>query len=220
MAAGKFPLDRFDAVPRGGKAGTRTGAHRVHPKPRFWVRWVLAVLLCTLLFSLLGILWLMRVGAESTVFTSAKEAAERALIRGESQNQQGDVADAQPGAVSKPDSGAPEPAPTPASQPAPEPQINPNASVVVLNGTGRTGLAAQFGRKLTSNNWGVLDSVADADRADYAKTTVFYADPAFADAAAALARHMGDGTTAKHDTAYAARGSNLVVVLGADWLNQ
>ncbi|WP_166986014.1 LytR C-terminal domain-containing protein [Canibacter zhoujuaniae] len=54
----KFPQDRFDDIPIGGGRDAKIGAHRAVPRPAFFGKWVLTVLVLTIIVSALGILWI------------------------------------------------------------------------------------------------------------------------------------------------------------------
>lgn len=196
-----YPADRFDTVPVGGRRGARLGAHRANPRQRFLGRWVLLVLSCTLVLTLLGVLWLMRVGADSTVFSSAKDAVKS-----------GETVTPTPAPVEAETAQAPEPAPEP--EPA-QPVINPDATVTVLNGTVTAGLAGRVAQEITDSGWGNVIAVGNTpDYAETAISAIYYADEAQATAAQALAVQLG--IAAHFDPAYANYGSDLVVVIGAD----
>ncbi|RRD35421.1 LytR family transcriptional regulator [Leucobacter sp. OH2974_COT-288] len=194
-----FPSDRFDAVSVGGKRGSRIGAHRADPRQRYFGRWALLVFSMTLLCTLAGVLWLMRVGADSTVFSSAKDMVQQEQTA------------AQAGAA---DAGA-QTAAEPEPEPEPEPAVNPEATVTVLNGTLTAGLAGGVGEEITANAWGAVTFVGNARTQDVAVTTVVYSNQEQAANAAALARVLG-GVESRFDLSYADYGTDLVVEVGAD----
>lgn len=190
-----FPSDRFDAVAVGGKRGSRIGAHRADPRQRHFGRWALLVFSLTLLCTLAGVLWLMRVGSDSTVFSSAKD-----MVQQEQTAAQAGAADA---------------GEQTAAEPEPEPAVNPEATVTVLNGTLTAGLAGGVGEEITANAWGAVTFVGNARTQDVAVTTVVYSNQEQAANAAALARVLG-GVESRFDLSYADYGTDLVVEVGAD----
>jgi len=103
--------------------------------------------------------------------------------------------------------------------PAPEDvqgELDPEATVAVLNGTATPNLQAGVDEVITENGWGsIVFSDAAASR-DVEISAVFFSDPADEAAARGLAQQLGGVSTYQSD-AYADYGARLVVLLGADY---
>lgn len=97
-----------------------------------------------------------------------------------------------------------------------KPELDPTATIAVLNGTPTPNLAAGVDQVISQNGWGVITFSEDAASRDVQISAVFYAVPEDEPAAAALAAELGGVSTyASQDyTAYEVR---LVVLLGADY---
>ncbi len=110
------------------------------------------------------------------------------------------------------------PSPTPSSVPSETPSVTPlvtppaNIRVRVLNGSGRTGAAAEAAARLRALGFQVV-SYATADRNDYATTTV-RRGPAYDESGRTLLAAV-PGATEKVDPAL---GRTLTLVLGRDAL--
>jgi LCP family protein required for cell wall assembly len=112
--------------------------------------------------------------------------------------------------------------PLPGKKPTPSPTSSPsiagpplrtppeNVSVQVLNGSGVTGEASRLAVELTKAGFNVV-GVGNADRSDYATTTVLH-DPAYDESGRTLGAAVA-GSTVTEDISL---GSTLVVVVGAD----
>lgn len=96
------------------------------------------------------------------------------------------------------------------------PELDPTASVAVLNGTPTPNLAAGVDQVITSNGWGVIAFSDDAASRDVQISAVFYAVPEDEAAAAGLAAQLGGVSTYQSD-GYGEYGVRLVVLLGADY---
>lgn len=96
------------------------------------------------------------------------------------------------------------------------PELDPTASVAVLNGTPTPNLAAGVDQVITSNGWGVIAFSDDAVSRDVQISAVFYAVPEDEAAAAGLAAQLGGVSTYQSD-GYGEYGVRLVVLLGADY---
>lgn len=126
---------------------------------------------------------------------------------------------------------APSPEPTVSVVPTAEPVIDTSFSVLVLNATPQSGLAAATRDAVIAAGW-AADSVIDSDAAteDFPETTIYYAFPEDEDAASGLAQAIGgavvqlsdayqpadDPDTADVDESAA---KQLVIVLGLDRTN-
>jgi hypothetical protein len=101
---------------------------------------------------------------------------------------------------------------------APAATIDPKASVVVLNATTTTGLAADAAAKAKGDGWTVA-STANADSTSTKLSTVYYGAKGQEGAALGLAKSLGIGRTA-YSTQFNVSGSTrLTVVLGADYVS-
>lgn len=99
---------------------------------------------------------------------------------------------------------------------APQPELDPEATVAVLNGTATPNLATAVDQLITSEEWGQIRFSGSAAESDVAISAVFYADPADEAAAAGLAAKLG-GISTYITEDYAAYEVQLVVLIGADY---
>ncbi|WP_245907502.1 LytR C-terminal domain-containing protein [Leucobacter massiliensis] len=95
-------------------------------------------------------------------------------------------------------------------------ELNPDATVAVLNGTETPDLAATVDGIITSEQWGQIRFSGAAASSDVSISAVFYADPADEAAAEGLAAKLGGLSTYVTED-YADYGVQLVVLLGADY---
>ena len=96
-------------------------------------------------------------------------------------------------------------------------EIDPEATVVILDGTPDAGkLAAAVDVTIREEQWGNVVSAGPADASDVEISAVFFWDPADEAAARGLAEKLG-GVTAYQSDVYQPLGSQLVVLLGADY---
>jgi hypothetical protein len=112
--------------------------------------------------------------------------------------------------------------PLPGKEPKPSASATPSVSgpplvtppervsVSVLNGSGVAGEASRLAKELTAAGFNVV-SVGDADRRDYATTTVSH-DPAYDESGRTVGASIA-GSTVTEDISL---GSTIVVVVGAD----
>ncbi|MBT1035595.1 LytR C-terminal domain-containing protein [Canibacter sp. lx-45] len=187
----KISSDRFDEMPIGGVKGARLGAHRAAPKTRYTGRWVLAVLVMTVVFASAGIVFISIQGAEKTVFS---DAAVRTFDRIEAQ---------------KPATPEPE---TPPAAPELADKVDPNRSVAVVNASQVAGLARSVANHVKENSLGMIGVVGNAERGSDEVSRVYHVLPEHAEAARALARELG-GLEVVESRDYASYGADLVVVL-------
>ena len=104
-----------------------------------------------------------------------------------------------------------------ASASGPAPTVDPDASVVVLNATSTSGLAATAAKTAGSAGWDVT-STANADTAGRKESTVFYAEASQLGAARGLAKSLGITSAPQRSDRFVVKGqSRLTVVLGSDW---
>jgi hypothetical protein len=99
---------------------------------------------------------------------------------------------------------------------APAATIDPTASVVVLNATKTTGLAARAASSAKGDGWKV-SSTANADSTDVKLSTVYFGKKSQQGAALGLAKSLGIGRTQQSDRFDVQGTSRLTVVLGADY---
>ncbi|WP_239684088.1 LytR C-terminal domain-containing protein [Leucobacter musarum] len=95
-------------------------------------------------------------------------------------------------------------------------ELDPTATVAILNGTPTQYLAAALDTIVTEQQWGSIEFSGSAATADVAISAVFYSDPADAPAAAGLAEKLG-GVSTYTSSDYEKYGVRLVVLLGADY---
>lgn len=97
------------------------------------------------------------------------------------------------------------------------PALDPEASIVILDGTSSTGdIALRLDPIITQEQWGKVMSAGPAASTDVEISAVFYADPADEAAALGLAQKLG-GLSAYQSEDYADSGARLIVLLGSDY---
>jgi len=95
--------------------------------------------------------------------------------------------------------------------------VDPAASVVVLNATTTTGLAANAAATAKADGWKVA-STANADSTDVKVSTVYYGEKSQLGAALGLAKSLGIGKAPVQTDRFDVQGRpRLTVVLGADF---
>lgn len=110
----------------------------------------------------------------------------------------------------------------PSSQVAPpaekvRPELNPEASVAVLDGTPAEGTVAQsVATSITDEQWGTIVLAGPSSTTDVEISAVFYADAADEPAALGLAEKLG-GVSTYMTAEYADGEAQLVVLIGADY---
>lgn len=204
----RFPHDRFDDV----TDGPRVGAHRgVHRRGRGWIAFAWAALATGVLVGI-GVLVLALLngsyafpggGSSSSPSASASSSASASASpsAGGSGGSGGSGAD---GGAGSGDASSPAAA-APTDQGA--------TTLVVLNGTTTTGLAANASRKLTTAGWTVT-STGDAGTTGSTATIVYYQQASQAALAQGIATSLG--VTAVQQSA-AFPNADISVVLGADY---
>lgn len=95
-------------------------------------------------------------------------------------------------------------------------ELDPDATVAVLNGTETANLAAGVDQVITEEEWGTILFSGSAESTDVTISAVFYSDEADAAAAAGLAAELGGLSTYTTED-YAEYGAQLVVLLGSDY---
>jgi hypothetical protein len=189
----RHPRDRFDDVADGPRVGAHRGAQR---RGRGWIAFAWAALATGVLVGL-GVLVLALLNGSYSFTGSTPSASSSASASASS----GSSASASP---SSPASQAPA-AGTPADQ--------GSTTLVVLNGTTTTGLAAKGSAALTSAGWKVT-STGDAGTTGTTATIVYYQQASQAAVARGIAKSLG--VTAVQQSA-AFPNADISVVLGADY---
>ncbi|MEV8336903.1 LytR C-terminal domain-containing protein [Leucobacter sp. NPDC077196] len=100
--------------------------------------------------------------------------------------------------------------------PTVEAELDPEATIAILNGTQTENLAAALDQIVTAEQWGTIQFSGSAATTDVAISAVFYSDPDDAAAAAGLAEKLG-GVSTYTSAEYESYGVRLVVLLGADY---
>lgn len=98
-----------------------------------------------------------------------------------------------------------------------QPELDPTATMVVLDGTSAKGdLAVSVAHVITSEKLGVILAATPTASPDVTISAVFYADPADEAAALGLAKELG-GISTYASSEYTNYGAQLVVLLGSDY---
>ena len=95
-------------------------------------------------------------------------------------------------------------------------EIDPEATVVILNGTETPNLQAGVDQVITENGWGQIAFSDYAASREVQISAVFYSAPEDEVAAAGLAQELG-GVSYYQSSDYDQYGVRLVVLLGADY---
>lgn len=189
----RHPRDRFDDV----TDGPRVGAHRgVQRRGRGWIAFAWAALATGVLVAL-GVLVLALLndsysfpGSTSSSSPSASSSASAPASTGSAQ-----------------------PSATPSAPAAATAADQGSTSLVVLNGTSTSGLAAKASAALTTAGWKVAQT-GDAGTTGTTATIVYYQQESQAAVAQGIAKALG--TTAVQRSA-AFPNADVSVVLGADY---
>ena len=96
------------------------------------------------------------------------------------------------------------------------PQLDPEATVAVLNGSETVNLAAALDKIIADEQWGQILFSGGASSQDVTISAVFYSDPADAESAAGLAAKLG-GLSTYTTNEYDEYGAQLIVLLGSDY---
>ena len=190
----RYPRDRFDDVADGPRVGAHRGAQR---RGRGWIAFAWAALATGVLVGL-GVLVLALLNSSYSFPGSSSPAASSSASASASSSA------APSSSASSPASEEPA-AGTPADQGA--------TTVVVLNGTTTTGLAAKGSAALTVAGWKVT-STGDAGTTGTTATIVYYQQASQEAVARGIAKTLG--TTAVQQSA-AFPNADVSVVLGADY---
>lgn len=104
----------------------------------------------------------------------------------------------------------------PAAEEQVKAEVDPEATIAVLNGTGTPNLQAGVEQVILANGWGQIAFSDYAASREVQISAVFYSDPEDEQAAAGLAAELG-GVSTYVSTDYEQYGVRLVVLLGADY---
>lgn len=97
------------------------------------------------------------------------------------------------------------------------PALDPEASIVILDGTSATGeVALRLDPIIVQEQWGIVISAGPAASTDVEISAVFYSDLADEAAALGLAQKLG-GLSAYQSDEYVDTGARLIVLLGSDY---
>lgn len=204
MVSSKYPRDEFDIAGE----DMPVGMHR--PQPSHW-KFVWPFLVILILIPLLAwgasALLLNREGQELNTVPESAESSESAQSAQSTQSDDDAQSVTIEPAQSEPETVVEPAQPEPEAAPAQE--VNYNATIDVLNGTGTAGLAAE--RAGTLNGAGFANTTpANADDWITEVSFVYYADSAFEATAQEVARVLGITNVKQID---ATGGGNIVVVL-------
>lgn len=190
----RHPRDRFDDVADGPRVGAHRGSQR---RGRGWIAFAWAALATGVLVGL-GVLAIALLNGSYSFDSGSAPSAS---------SSQSASATAKPSTSASPS--------TPASQApaAGTPADQGTTSLVVLNGTTTTGLAAKGSATLTAAGWKVT-STGDAGTTGTTATIVYYQQASQAAVARGIAKSLG--VTAVQQSA-AFPNADISVVLGADY---
>lgn len=96
-------------------------------------------------------------------------------------------------------------------------ELDPDATVAIINGTNTDGLGESVSNSVTEQSWGNPVFVGPANDIPVAISAVFYTEPEREGAAKALGQHLG-GLSTYQNPAYGDLGVDLVVVIGQDYM--
>ncbi|WIE64490.1 LytR C-terminal domain-containing protein [Curtobacterium sp. MCLR17_036] len=198
----RFPRDRFDDV----VDGPRVGAHRgVQRRGRGWVVFAWAALATGVLVGI-GVLVLALVNdSYSFPGSDAPSTSASATAKPSASSKPSASASSGSGSSGSGSSSSGAAAATPAQQ--------GTTTVVVLNGTTTSGLAARASTALTGAGWQVA-STGDAGTTGSTATIVYYQQAAQAAVAQGVAKQLGV-TAVQQSSAFP--NADVSVVLGADY---
>lgn len=95
-----------------------------------------------------------------------------------------------------------------------QPKLDPTASVVVLDGSGKESLGTDVDQTITAQGWGVI--LFSGPASQVAESTVYYRTPNDEAAAAGLAEQLG-GLPFRMTDEFGDYEARLIVVLGSDY---
>lgn len=205
----EYPEDEFDRL---AKDRATQGAHR---RPGYKHAWLFALLAVIIIAPLLGI-WLGNVYSNSgntasdtpTPTATSQDASESA-----SPTDGASPTDASPSADATESQTADEttPAESSAAETTPAAEVNHAAQVLLLNGRGSAGFAAENQAVLQGAAYTNVTTGDYAGGASPATTTVYYASADFAATAQDIATQLGGAELV--ESAQAVAGNEIVVVL-------
>lgn len=194
----RFPRDRFDDVTDGPRVGAHRGPAR---RGGGWVVFAWAALATGVLVGV-GVL-VLALANGSVQFTEGSGGATSAPSASATSTPSRSAS-----AGSEPSGAASSPAAAAAS-----PADQNATTLVVLNGTSTTGLAANASTKLTGAGWKVT-STGDAGTTGSTQTIVYYQQESQAALAEGIAKSLGTSTVQRSS---AFPNADVSVVLGADY---
>ena len=195
----RFPRDRFDDVTDGPRVGAPRGAAR---RGGGWIVFAWAALATGVLVGV-GVL-VLALANGSVQFTEGSGGATSAPSSSASSAPTSSAsAGAEPSAEAS----------TPAAAAAASPSDQGATTLVVLNGTSTTGLAANASTKLTGAGWKVT-STGDAGTTGATQTIVYYQQESQAALAEGIAQSLG---TSAVQQSSAFPNADVSVVLGSDY---
>lgn len=109
-----------------------------------------------------------------------------------------------------------EPLPKPASMQV-APELDPEATVAVINGTSMPGFGGIVDGIITENEWGTILFSTEGDANDVAISAIFYGSPEDEAAALGLAKELGGISVYENDEYADLFGVRLTVLIGADY---
>jgi hypothetical protein len=204
----RFPRDRFDDVAEGPRVGAHRGAAR---RGGGWVVFAWAALATGVLVGVgVLVLALLNGSVQFTEGTGGSGASATSTPSASASPGADSSGSASPGSDGS-DGGAASASP---SAPAAAAASDQGATtLVVLNGTSTSGLAANGSAKLTAAGWKVT-STGDAGTTGSTQTIVYYQQESQAALAQGIAQSLG--VTAVQQSA-AFPNADISVVLGADY---
>jgi len=194
----RFPRDRFDDVTDGPRVGAHRGPAR---RGGGWVVFAWAALATGVLVGV-GVL-VLALANGSVQFTEGSGGATSAPSASATSTPTSSAS-----AGSEPSGAASSPAAAAAS-----PADQGATTLVVLNGTSTTGLAANASTKLTGAGWKVT-STGDAGTTGSTQTIVYYQQESQAALAEGIAKSLGTSAVQRSS---AFPNADVSVVLGADF---
>ena len=194
----RFPRDRFDDVTDGPRVGAHRGPAR---RGGGWVVFAWAALATGVLVGV-GVL-VLALANGSVQFTEGSGGATSAPSASATSTPTSSAS-----AGSEPSGAASSPAAAAAS-----PADQGATTLVVLNGTSTTGLAANASTKLTGAGWKVT-STGDAGTTGSTQTIVYYQQESQAALAEGIAKSLGTSAVQRSS---AFPNADVSVVLGADY---
>jgi cytoskeletal protein RodZ len=203
MMAEAYPHDEFDDVEPNG----RLGAHRSPKRDRGWL-WALIVLALVVALMVAGLSGLQLLGGGTSAGTQSSTASpSRSSARASASASVSSTPEATASASSE--AASPSLVPSPSDPAAAAKALE----VWVLNGSTRTGAAAQVQSTLQSAGWNATKAATAATQ-NYQSSFVYYSQAADRAAALQLAQALNIPAARVQSGQY---GAPLVVVLGSSF---